>query len=89
MSKNWEGKRKKEENGNWKGDDAGYSAIHKWVASNLGTPDTCEFCGNNGLSGRKIHWANKDHEYKRNLKDWLRLCAGCHVAYDRGREDNL
>jgi len=75
-------------NPSWKGNDVGYDGLHRWVSRHLGKPDTCENCGVNGLSGKKIHWANKDHEYKRNLEDWLRLCASCHVAYDRGREDN-
>ena len=69
----------------WIGDKVGYNALHSWVKKHLGYPDVCEHCKKNGLSGRQIHWANKDHEYKRILEDWLRLCAKCHSSYDRGR----
>lgn len=74
---------KEDENtANWKGDDVGYDGLHVWVAKHLGKPMECEYCGANGLSGKQIHWANKDHRYQRNLNDWLRLCALCHRKYD-------
>jgi len=59
---------------NWKGDKVGYDALHDWVNSRLGKPDTCSYCGRSGLSGRQIHWANKSGDYKRDLTDWVRLC---------------
>ena len=37
----------------------------------------------NGLSGKKINWANKSHEYKGKINDWLRLCTFCHKKYDK------
>lgn len=67
----------------WRGDDVGYSGLHMWVKKWLGKPKRCEHCGKAGLTGRKIHWANIDHKYKRDLKDWLRLCADCHKKYDK------
>ncbi len=67
----------------WKGDEAGYSAKHKWIESKLGRPDTCEHCKKSSFRSRQIHWANKDHKYKRILTDWIRLCAKCHQTYDR------
>lgn len=67
-----------EKNCNWKGDEVGYSALHDWIQSQLGTPDTCENCEQSGLTGHQIHWHNIGHEYKRNLTDWMRLCAKCH-----------
>ena len=66
----------------WKGDKVGYDALHTWVVRKLGTPDTCEHCGKSGLIKHKIHWANIDHQYKRNLEDWIRLCAKCHRKHD-------
>ena len=66
----------------WKGDEVGYFALHTWIRKQLGQPDTCEFCGKSGLSNKQIHWANKSREYKRELNDWLRLCAKCHKDYD-------
>ena len=69
-------------NSAWKGNNVKYRSLHTWVTNNLGKPDTCEKCGANGLSGRKIHWSNKDHEYTRKRKDWQRLCTPCHKKYD-------
>lgn len=70
-------------NQSWKGDNAGYSAKHKWVKEIKGSPDTCEHCKKSGFKSRQIHWANKDHKYKRNLNDWIRLCAKCHQTFDK------
>jgi len=63
----------------WAGDDAKYAAIHAWVRRYKGTPSSCEHCGRK--SGR-LQWANKDHEYRRLLEDYIRLCAKCHYRYD-------
>lgn len=65
----------------WKGDDVGYCGLHIWVKRHLGASSKCEKCGKE-FTGRQIHWANKDHTYKRNLEDWIRLCASCHQKYD-------
>ena len=72
-----------ENHGLWKGNKVGYDALHSWLYREMGQPDTCEFCGKTGLKGKSIHWANKSRKYKRNLNDWLRLCAKCHYTYDR------
>ena len=81
----WLGKiRDKDEKAcHWKGEEVKYRGLHMWVVARLGQPNTCENCGKSNLKGRKIHWANKSREYKRDLTDWLRLCAPCHGAYDR------
>ncbi len=67
----------------WKGDNAGYRALHYWVEKLLGKPRFCEFCGDRSLKHRQYHWANKSRAYKRILKDWIRLCAKCHKKYDK------
>ena len=67
---------------NWK-EKVGYKYLHKWIIKVLGQPTKCEFCGRDGLTGRKIHWANKSCQYLRDRTDWLRLCAKCHKAYDK------
>lgn len=72
-----------DKNKNWKGDEVGYDALHDWVNRHLGKPDTCEFCKKSGLKGKFIQWANKSHKYKRDLSDWIRLCAKCHFVYDK------
>ncbi len=74
-----------ENSGQWRGDKVGYGGLHVWVRKQLGKPDTCVNCNKSGLSGRKIHWANKSHQYKRDLTDWLRLCVSCHKAYDSNK----
>lgn len=63
----------------WKGDNVGYVALHAWVRRKKGKAKKCEHCG----SDKNVQWANKDHEYKRNLIDWLSLCGSCHSKYDR------
>lgn len=71
---------KNELNPAWKGDNVGYISLHKWVYRHRGSPKKCEHC----LSEEKknYHWANKSHEYKRDLDDWIRLCVSCHKKYD-------
>lgn len=66
----------------WKGKDVSYVGLHQWVARHRGKPDKCEHCGKDGLKGKNIQWANKSHEYKRDLTDWLRLCVPCHMKFD-------
>jgi len=66
----------------WKGNNVSYGSLHSWIKRNLGTPTKCEHCGQDGLTGKKIHWANKSGQYKRDLSDWLRLCVSCHREYD-------
>ena len=64
----------------WKGDGVGMVSLHDWVRSRLGTPSKCEHCGK--TEAKKFEWANKSHEYKRDLTDWVRLCVPCHRKYD-------
>lgn len=84
--KMWVGKKisrkiKEENNPSWKGDDVGYTALHQWVYKNLGQPNYCEHC--KSTVELAYHWANKSHEYKRDVSDWMRLCVKCHFKYDR------
>lgn len=69
----------------WKGKGVTYTALHKWIARRLGSPDTCEHCNISGLSSHQIHWANKSGKYKRDLDDWVRLCVKCHYLFDQGK----
>ena len=64
----------------WKGDDAGYSALHSWVARKKGPAKDykCSECE----SIEHLQWSNKDHKYRRVLGDWRVLCASCHRKYD-------
>ncbi len=67
----------------------GYRNLHKWLVKNLGKPTKCEHCGKENLTGKHIHWANKDHLYKKNLKDYIRLCVKCHWHYDRKYSEHI
>lgn len=72
--------------GTWKGDKVKYRALHNWVEVRLGKPRGCKMCNRNDLKGLKAyHWANISGEYKRDLSDWMRLCASCHKRFDIGR----
>jgi hypothetical protein len=68
---------------NWKGDTAGYAAIHIWMRNHYGTPQECEHCGTK--EDRRYHWANVSGTYQRDRTDWLRLCVPCHKKYDIGK----
>lgn len=65
---------------NFTGDNVGYCGLHDWISYHQGKACKCEHCGT--TSGR-IEWANKSHEYKRDISDWIQLCKKCHVKYDR------
>lgn len=75
----------------WKGDNVGYRALHQWIIRNLGKAIKCEFCNKQKTTPKSIQWANKSHKYKRNLADWISLCAKCHAKYDgnRGRRSTI
>jgi len=70
-----------EKHPSWKGDKVGYGALHDWVRSKGGQPNQCEICGRTSAEV-KIEWANKDHSYKRKMKDFLQVCRSCHRKYD-------
>ena len=73
---------------NWKGEQVSYSGSHHWVKKWRGSPTKCEHCGRDGLTSRKIQWANKSHKYLRDLNDWIRLCVPCHWVYDEAYRRN-
>lgn len=57
---------------------------HRWIRRYYGKADHCEWCGRRG-NGRKFYWANlKNHKYSKNIKDYIQLCASCHMNLDRG-----
>lgn len=69
---------------NWKGDNAGYAAIHSWVNKWKKRPDRCAAC----KEIKKLDWANKDHKYRKILEDYIALCKKCHRSYDKLRNAN-
>ena len=84
----WMKGRPEEEHNMWKGDDVGYTALHDWVKKHLGRPKKCEYCKLDDKK-RVYHWANKSGKYKRNLKDWVRLCVPCHRKYDYAKTKKI
>ena len=73
-----------EKNPNWKGDNAGYVAIHIWVKNNKTKPKLCEDCN----VKEPYDLANISGEYKRDINDFEWLCRSCHMKKD-GRIKNL
>lgn len=69
---------KNDNNRNWKGDKAGYKAIHLWVRSHLEKPDICSVC--NIRPVREV--ANLDGKYSRDLTTWKWMCRSCHLRMD-------
>ncbi len=61
-------------------ENATYRSLHKWAERWVGKPKICHDCGK--TEGR-LHLANKDHSYKRNIEDWISLCPKCHGQYDK------
>lgn len=62
----------------WKGDKVGYFALHEWIRKMLAKPFACNHCE----KIKPLQLANKSHEYKRDINDWLWLCRKCHHKYD-------
>lgn len=86
MSLTRKGKYLDESSPHWKGNNVGYRTLHTWVKNHLGKANHCEYCGLNKIpEGKKryFQWANKSHNYLRELADWLQLCIKCHKQYDR------
>jgi hypothetical protein len=73
-------------NGMWKGNDAGYFALHRRIESLYGKPKKCSFCGT--TIAKIYEWANISGKYKQNMNDYVRLCRSCHRKLDK-KYDNL
>lgn len=70
-----------ERNHAWKGDAAGYTAVHDRIHRRYGLPDECDWCGR--VEGR-FEWANLTGRYY-DETDYARLCISCHRRYDNDR----
>lgn len=78
----------------WKGEEACYSSKHKWLVRLYGRADrcdndTCVYPRRNGKGtllkkAKKFTWANISGLYKRDIKDYIKLCVSCHSKYDLG-----
>ena len=65
----------------WKGDAAGYQALHLRVAEYRGKPSLCDRCG--ATEGR-FEWANLTGNYA-DINDYERMCVSCHRRFDAAR----
>ena len=73
-----------EANPMWRGVDAKYHAIHRWIEARLPKPDKCPRCGKKGW----LDLHNLIPEYGRNIKNWIWLCRRCHMVVD-GRASKM
>lgn len=69
----------------WKGDEAGYKALHLRVRSQRGEPGPCEACDS---SNAQTEWANISGDYS-DVEDYLSLCLKCHRLLDAARRRYL
>jgi len=74
-----------ENNGQWKGDNVGLTALHKHIKKFLIKPNECKNCKKTKI---KLDLANISQSYKRDLNDWEWLCRSCHMKKD-GRAKEL
>jgi hypothetical protein len=74
----------------YRGDDAGYSAVHLRIRTAYGNADHCEHCG--ATDDRRYEWAygGPDHAagglpFSADFADYIQLCKTCHIRFDDGR----
>lgn len=65
----------------WKGDAAGYDAIHKWLYNNKVRTGECNLC----FSVSKTQFANISGTYQRDVTDFFEACVSCHRLFDYNR----
>lgn len=66
----------------WKGDQAGYQALHLRVDAARGKPMRCDWCDSD--DNKRYEWANLTGNYV-DVFDYVRLCISCHRTYDAKR----
>jgi len=69
----------RENNPNWKGEDATYAAFHYRVQKLRGTPNICSMC--NKIDAKRYEWASVTKMYDDEF-DYIRLCKSCHSKFD-------
>ncbi len=81
------GHQKLEKSPFWKGENVGYSAVHKSLKRNFGNPSECSSCKKKGERIGKlwnIEWANVSGRYLRDKSDYIALCRKCHYKQEQG-----
>lgn len=64
----------------WKGEKAGYGAVHTFLTKNYKKKDYCENCKTFDFS--RIEWANISGKYHREREDYWCLCPPWHRKLD-------
>lgn len=72
-----------ENNSNWKGDQVKYISLHVWLLRHYPKIGKCEKCNKEGKTDHAYKYNPKP--YTRNREDYMELCRGCHVRYDKRR----
>ena len=67
-----------ERNPKWKGNSAGYFALHVWMRSRKPKPKLCEIC----RKQPPLDLMGIDDNYTRNPADWKWVCRRCHMLSD-------
>lgn len=63
----------------FKGEAAGYRAVHTWINKHFPKCQVCAVCGGEGATDYAlIH----GQTYSRRREDYIELCRRCHVMYD-------
>lgn len=69
-----------ERNHAWKGDEAGYQALHRRLYSRFGKPEHCSQCGT--TEPGHYDYANLTGRYH-EVTDYAPMCRSCHWKYDK------
>jgi endogenous inhibitor of DNA gyrase (YacG/DUF329 family) len=76
----------------YKGERAGYHAIHAWLRMVMGSAKECSECGTlEKVKGYKkfFQWANLTGLYLRDVNDYKQMCIPCHFKYDQALRREL
>lgn len=69
-----------EKNSYWKGDKAGYQAMHRRLYARFGKPNKCTMCGTESAS--HYDYANLSGSYEQ-IGDYMPMCRSCHWKFDK------
>src|SRR3990167_2083575 len=81
-----------EKHHNCKGVKVGYRGLHQWLNKYYGRLKKCQNKEKSNLQfqcsgkSKNYEWANVSGEYKRSVKDFIRLCRSCHRKYDNSKK---
>ena len=73
-----------DKNGQWRGDQAKYTALHAYVRRHKPKPDRCESCNKETdyLELAFVHPSRQDTIYTRLLEMYNWYCRKCHMTAD-------